>query len=110
MQSYLISANQTVAKAFETFNAQKTEKYPGCALITDWAYVESIKTYLASAIFDCADPVPNPPAFSEFYGLVPIFDTTRISTLSGLTDELDAATPPGFRYLSVKAHSINRRS
>jgi len=93
---YPISANATINKAFETFN-NNANTDTSAALITSFSYHQG--NFFSSCVFDYAKPQADPPIFHDFLALAneTYVDTTRITTLHNLTDELDASTPPGFR-------------
>ncbi|KAI9761159.1 MAG: hypothetical protein M4579_001206 [Chaenotheca gracillima] len=91
---YSFDTQEAITSGFEAFNKAAN---PDMALITSFAYAEG--SYTASIIWDYSKPEADPPITKTFNlaGSEPVFDTTRITTLSNLTDELDASTPPGFR-------------
>ena len=92
--AYPLTANRTLYDAFYQFNQNPTD--PKAALIVSAACVPSLGCFMSNN-YDYIDPVVNPPAFENFTSVPNISDTSRITTLLNLTEELKATQPPGFR-------------
>ncbi|KAL8820642.1 MAG: hypothetical protein Q9223_001186 [Gallowayella weberi] len=94
MTAHPASTNASVYEAFENFASNPTQD-PDAALITAYAYVQG--NYLFSNNYMYAKEVAYPAAFREFTSIPNITDTQRMTTLTGLTRELNASNPGGFR-------------
>ncbi|KAL8910197.1 MAG: hypothetical protein Q9171_004495 [Xanthocarpia ochracea] len=88
------TTNVSVYKAFEKFTTESSQD-PNAALITAYAYVQG--AYLFSNNYDYSLSTPFPPIFADFTSISNTTDTTRITTISSLTLELNASNPSGFR-------------
>ncbi len=94
------TTNVSVYKAFEKFAIDSSQDL-NAALITGYAYVQG--SYLFSNNYDYSLPTPFPPIFDDFTSIPNTTDTTRITTLSSLTLELNASNPSGFRQTYATA-------
>ncbi|KAL6716687.1 hypothetical protein ACLMJK_006255 [Lecanora helva] len=94
MTVHPLEANVSVYNAFNNF-AKNASNDPDAALITAVAFAQG--QYFISNDYEYAKPVVNPPIFHEFTSIPNITSTTRITSLSSLTRELNASNPSGFR-------------
>ena len=101
---YPATANRTLSKAVESYlNRASTD--PDAAIIASYSY--SAGQFASSCIFDYAKPQANPEIYSDFLPLnnQKLVDTTRIASLTNLTDELASTNPRGLRYEEISLQS-----
>nr|POE94512.1 bifunctional solanapyrone synthase [Quercus suber] len=92
---YPLSANSSIYDAYYWFNVNAATD-PKAHLIVASACVAGLGCFFANN-YDYIDPVVNPPIFKNFTSLPNVTDSTRITTLLDLTNELKASQPPGYR-------------
>ncbi len=92
---YPPTANTTLSKAFEKFTATDD---PNASLLTSMGYANG--SFSSAIIVDYAKPQANPPVYNDILTLAnqTIVDTTRITPLTGLANELEAGVVRGYRY------------
>jgi len=95
LRVYPFEAQQNITHGFQNFTKNPD---PDMALITSFSAAGGFLT--ASVIWDYSQPVADPPIVQSMKGLDAFTlyeDTTRITSLVNLTDELNETTPPGYR-------------
>lgn len=65
--------------------------------IVSFAFAQSVGMDLVAADLVYAKPIANAPIFNEFFALTPIVDSTRVRTLSDLTQQFSESNPNGLR-------------
>lgn len=101
---YPLTENETIYDAFYWFNREAATDPKG-ALIVAAACVAGTGCFLSNN-YDYIDPVVEPPVFDNFTSIPNLTDSSRITTLLNLTEELKATQPPGFRYVIVILLSV----
>lgn len=64
------------------------------------AYVAEHDAYMSTIVSTYSKPEIDPPAFDSFKDLPAVFSSMRITSLTDLTVELDAANPSGLRSVT----------
>ena len=93
---YPPTANRTLTKAITSY-LDKASTDPNAALIASYSY--SGGQFASSAIMDYAKPQADPAIYSDFLPLnkQASVDTTRVTSLSNLCNELASTNPRGLR-------------
>lgn len=97
---YPATANRNLSKAVESYlNRASTD--PDAAIFA--GYIDSGGQFASGCVFDYAKPQANPAIFSDFLPLdnQTLEDTTRITSLTNLTDKLTSTKPRGLRYNEI---------
>ena len=94
MKVHPAAVNASIFQAFDNF-AHNASQDPKAALIVAFAYYQG--QYLIANDYEYTDPVVNPPIFHEFMDIESISSTMRITNLTDLTQEINAASPNGLR-------------
>jgi hypothetical protein len=98
LRVYPIQAKSVITSGLATFN-QNAGVDPKAAVITSFMYIGGM--YLSTVIFDYAEPVANPAIIQQHFGglsnFPTILDTTRITSLTDLANEVGGSTPNGGR-------------
>ncbi|KAG6059644.1 hypothetical protein E4U32_003908 [Claviceps aff. humidiphila group G2b] len=89
-----------INEAFVQFAAQSNSD-PYAQVITSYVYSQALGGYLIAPALQYGRPTPNPPIFRNFTSIPGALNNTlRVTDLPGLTNELSALTPNGFRQSS----------
>lgn len=98
---YPITANVSIYDAFYWFNKNAAQD-PKAALIVAAACISGYGCVFSND-YEYIDPTPQPPIFENFTSIKNVSDTTRVTNLLNLTDELKATQPDGFRQIFITA-------
>ena len=107
MTVYTTDKNVSIYNALENFNTN-APKDPSAAVIVAAALVQGNLVF--SNDYEYTNATVDPPILQNFTSIPNISDTTRITTLLNLTDELAATQPPGYRQRFVTATFGNSAS
>ena len=91
---YTLDKNASIYQALEDFNINAPED-PSAAVIVAAAVVQG--QIIFSNDYEYVNATVDPPILKNFTSIPNISDTTRITDLLNLTEELAATQPRGFR-------------